>query len=106
MQFDRAFVAFEASPRHHVVIAYDTPSAKRRQKLARATLGYARRVQRSVYEGDLNSSELRLLESRLRLIVHPTLDDLRIYRQCARCEASCTRLGAATPPPTSEAMIA
>lgn len=50
------------------VIAYDTPSAKRRRKLAKLLEGYGERLQWSVFECRLQPHELRRLREGLNRI--------------------------------------
>jgi len=80
---------------HRIIIAYDTPSARRRRKLARTSLSYAERVQQSVYEADLSDVQLRLLSLTLGSIIDPAEDDVCLYPQCMRCAALSRRLGKA-----------
>ena len=84
-----------AATRHRVIIAYDTPNARRRRRLARASLSYADRVQQSVYEADLDEVQLRLLTGALAGIIKPAEDDVCLYPQCVRCAALSCRLGKA-----------
>lgn len=80
------------------MIAYDTPSNKRRRKLARVALSYAERVQRSVYEAALTDAQLRVLTRTLGSVADLGADDIRLYPQCSRCAALSIRLGKAMPP--------
>ena len=102
MRFDQLELNFDLSQspsleRHRIVIAYDTPSARRRRKLARTALSYATRVQQSVYEAELTEAQLRVLARTLGTICDAGLDDIRLYPQCARCAALRQFLGKATP---------
>lgn len=83
--------------RHRVILAYDTPSARRRRKFARTALSYATRVQQSVYEAELTDVQLRLLS---RTLSHLSCDedDIRLYPQCTRCAAMRACIGKAIAP--------
>jgi CRISPR-associated protein Cas2 len=60
------------------VIAYDTPSAKRRRKLAKLLEGYGERLQWSVFECRLQPHQLRLLREGLRRIATAE-DSVRLW---------------------------
>ena len=61
------------------IIAYDTPSDKRRRKMAKAILGFARRVQKSVYEANLDRNEyIKMLEN-IERVIDAKDDNVRIY---------------------------
>lgn len=67
-----------------VLITYDvnteTKEGKRRlRKISRACLDVGQRVQNSVFECNVDSSQLRVLESTLIGIMNPKEDSLRIY---------------------------
>lgn len=83
--------------RHAVVVAYDTPSNRRRRQFAKLALGYASRVQKSVYEAHLTDIELRILTKSFNRIALPAEDDVRLYPQCARCSELRQMLGKAVP---------
>lgn len=81
-----------------VVISYDTPDDKRRGKFAKTLLDSgAERVQRSVFEGHLESRDLTRLHSRLARIHDPEEDSIRIYTLCATCRPRTLFMGRATP---------
>ncbi len=63
----------------YVVVAYDIESNARRQRLVRLLGGFGERVQRSVFECDLNGRELSQLIARLRRFAQPE-DAIRVYR--------------------------
>jgi CRISPR-associated protein Cas2 len=77
------------------IIAYDTPSSKRRRKLAQLLEGYGCRVQWSVFECRLQRAEIQVLVARLKRLVHAKQDRVRLW---PIPESSCARvieLGAA-----------
>ena len=102
MRYDQLDLNFDFNDladldRHRIVIAYDTPSNKRRRKLARTALSYADRVQQSVFEAYLTDVQLRILARTLTTISNPDEDDIRIYPQCARCASLRQLIGKAMP---------
>lgn len=68
-----------------VMLAYDTPSDRRRRRLAKLIVGHVPRVQQSVYQGDLSPLELRLLRKAIEAIVNREQDRLLITPLCVRC---------------------
>ncbi len=80
---------------HRVMIAYDTPSNRRRRKLARAITAYAPRIQQSVYQGDLTAIELRLLLKTIECLAQAEEDRLVVTPLCSRCAAGQTWVGPA-----------
>ena len=83
------------------LLAYDIPSDKRRQKLARLCEAVADRVQYSVFEAYLTPAELEKLLKKAGRVMEEREDSLRIYSLCAACrERVQTRgQGRVTPPP-------
>lgn len=76
----------------YVVVAYDIESNARRQRLVRLLEGFGERVQRSVFECDLNGRELGLLLERLRRFARPE-DAIRVYRLPPHVAAATLVLG-------------
>ena len=70
------------------VIAYDSPSNKRRRKLARLLEGHGVRVQWSVFECRLRPGEIGALQQRLARLIQPDADSVRLWplpaTSCAR----------------------
>lgn len=79
----------------YVVVAYDIRDDTRRLRVARVLKNALERVQRSVFEGDLDSDRLELVEARARRHINEREDSLRVYSLCARCAASIRSYGTA-----------
>ena len=62
-----------------VLIVYDIPNDKRRNKLATFLEGYGRRVQYSVFECFLELGEMRELHQKLQTRVNEEEDNVRLY---------------------------
>lgn len=62
-----------------VLIAYDIPDTKRRNKLAVYLEGYGRRVQKSVFECFLTLEEMRVLHGKVQQRIKPEEDNVRFY---------------------------
>jgi CRISPR-associated protein Cas2 len=80
------------------VVAYDTPSDRRRRKLAKLLEGYGHRVQDSVYECWLLPHQRNRLVARLRAAMHPACDKIRMYPLCGKDVADVLCCGLGGPP--------
>ena len=67
-----------------VVICYDIPDDKRRNRVGKLLEGYGNRVQKSVFECDLKPDNLSTLKLRLGKMIKKE-DTLRYYYLCAQC---------------------
>lgn len=77
------------------VIVYDVPEDRLRLQVAELLEGYGSRVQKSVFECDLEEGGAEELMARLERELRGTeRGNVRIYRLCANCEANCLGIGA------------
>jgi len=67
------------------LISYDIVSNKRRQRVAKILLGYAYRVQRSVFEGIFSRKEFEECIEKLIDVIEKDEDSIRVYQLCDRC---------------------
>jgi len=67
------------------LVAYDIPDDQRRTRVAGALEGQGDRVQYSVFEILTDPRALERLLERLRAILDPQQDRLRLYPLCAAC---------------------
>lgn len=81
----------------YVVFAYDVRDDARRFRVARILRSSLERVQKSVFEGEIDDERLRVLEARARRHLNEREDSLRVYPFCARC-AVAIRVCGTTPP--------
>ena len=80
------------------LIAYDISVDARRTKLAELLEGFGQRVQRSVFECDLNEREYQVLERKMkRMLKLEEGDNVRIYRLCGTCAGNVIVLGDGPP---------
>lgn len=83
------------------LITYDIPNDKRRNKIASILQDFGKRVQFSVFEVWLEDAHKRDLIKRLRAILQPSEDSVRIYWLCGMCRQRVETLGQGdkvTPP--------
>jgi CRISPR-associated protein Cas2 len=78
-----------------VVIAYDTPSDKRRRHIVKILMDYGNRVQYSVFEAKLPQELLIEMRLRLERVIDQTEDSIRIYKLCETCLRSIKLQGTA-----------
>ena len=76
-----------------VVIAYDTPSNRRRRKMARIADDFGCRIQKSIFQGWLNRDMRHNLIKKLEQIVDKKEDSIFIIPVCARCRQQLVALG-------------
>lgn len=76
------------------VISYDISIDKRRNKLAKLLEGAGQRVQYSVFECDLTTTQYRKIETRINKLIRPTEgDSVRIYTVCHDCRQQTRLIG-------------
>jgi len=69
-----------------VLISYDIKKDKTRTRLAKKLLDFGPRVQKSVFEADINDKELEKLQQLLGAVELGKEDSVRLYRLCAECK--------------------
>jgi len=67
-----------------VVVCYDISSDRRRNKVGKILEGFGTRVQKSVFECDLQLKHLQKLKQRLAKVLKDE-DSVRYYYLCAEC---------------------
>ncbi len=67
-----------------VVVCYDIRSDQRRNKVGKILEGFGTRVQKSVFECDLQLKHLQKLKQRLTKVLGDE-DSVRYYYLCANC---------------------
>ena len=89
-----------------ILVSYDIPVDKRRNKIAQILEDYGTRVQYSVFECDLSARQIDKLIKELTEVMNEAEDSLRLYRLCADCVKTIKALGQAEPPqPTPDVFI-
>ena len=88
-----------------ILVIYDIPNNKRRQKLSNFLEGYGRRVQRSAFECFLTLSEMKKLYEQLTKLVIPAEDDVRLYWINADSMSRTLTLGSRPPQRPPDAYV-
>ncbi len=68
-----------------LVISYDVVDDKRRLKVAKLLTDFGQRVQKSVFECDLDDRRFLALKQKLEKVIHHEEDSVRYYLLCGRC---------------------
>lgn len=87
------------------MVAYDIRDDTRRLRVVRVLKNALERVQKSVFEGDLDGDRLELLEARARRHIDQREDNLRVYILCARCAGAIRSYGASAAPEDPDVLI-
>jgi CRISPR-associated protein Cas2 len=77
----------------HVVVAYDVIADRRRNRLAKFLRGYLDRVQKSVFEGEIEEKRFEPMRSGIEAIVDQEEDTVRIFELCGRCIGTIAIIG-------------
>lgn len=88
-----------------VLIVYDIPDNKRRQKLATFLEGYGRRVQKSVFECFISLAEMQKLYALVERRVKPAEDNVRFYWIAADALPRTLTIGSSGPEPPPQLYI-
>jgi CRISPR-associated protein Cas2 len=76
-----------------VLVIYDICDEKRLNRVARLVQSYGQRVQRSVFECELDKNSLTRFQQQLALIIDKDEDAVKFFRLCNRCWEKCVALG-------------
>lgn len=68
-----------------VVVSYDIVDDRRRNRLAKVLQDYGHRVQKSVFECELNETLFLKMRKRLESLINREEDSIRYYFLCNRC---------------------
>ncbi len=79
-----------------VVVSYDVVDDRRRNRLSKALKAFGDRVQRSVFECNVDQVELEKMVTRIRKLTDDREDTVRIYRLCASCKSAISICGYGT----------
>lgn len=68
-----------------IVVCYDIPDDKRRNRMAKVLEGFGSRVQKSVFECDLTPRQFDALKKKVKRAIKGEEDSVRYYILCAQC---------------------
>ena len=87
------------------IVAYDSPSNKRRRKVAQVLEGYGKRLQWSVFACQLRADQMRTLRWQLERRINAREDRVSLWPVAAQQVASIVPLGLPPPEPDSADFI-
>lgn len=67
------------------LVVYDIAHPRRIAKVAAILLNYGMRVQKSIFEVRLHEQSLEQMQRRLRKVIDPAVDGIKIFRLCEGC---------------------
>jgi len=76
-----------------VVVCYDIPDDRRRDRVYRLLKDYGTPVQRSVFECELKEKQYRQMRRELQAVLDPQEDNVRFYRLCRACRDEVETVG-------------
>ncbi|MCA1985285.1 MAG: CRISPR-associated endonuclease Cas2 [Desulfovibrio sp.] len=82
----------------YYLIAYDIADARRLQRIAKIMEDYGRRVQRSIFEAELDGNQFARLQARVAGQVDPEADGVKYFPLCDWCLDHVTCLGVGDDP--------
>ena len=83
------------STRMHYLVSYDITDDRSRQRIADLLLDYGDRIQKSVFEADLDADDLATILRKAEPLIAEE-DSFRIYPLCKACRAGLILRGSAT----------
>ena len=87
---------------YYLVIAYDTPSDKRRRRMVKVLKTYGERRQYSLFEARVTRDQLATLKSKLVKIVDEAEDTLAVYFLAPEALGKTFRVGHEAVKPLNE----
>ena len=81
-----------------VVISYDIVDDHRRTRLAKLLCDFGRRVQKSVFECNLDEKRLLEVKNKIERAIDHQVDSVRYYHLCQRCLPAVEFSGLGSPP--------
>ena len=88
------------------IICYDIADNRRRACISKYLEGWGRRIQKSIFECELNPAELRKVMERIDKDLDPDEDRCVAFRQCEGCTEAKLSIGKSIEPEWETVMIA
>jgi CRISPR-associated protein Cas2 len=80
-----------------MLIAYDISDARRLQKVAKIMKDYGIRVQKSIFEADVNEHRFKEMRKRIQSVITPEEDGIKYFPLCGRCSDTIITYGKDIP---------
>lgn len=77
----------------NMIVAYDIANPRRLLKVAKVMKDYGVRVQKSIFEVEVNEAGFREMRRRAEAILEPEVDGVKFFPLCDRCSDTLVTLG-------------
>ena len=71
-----------------IIVAYDIVDDRQRLRLAKVLTNYGQRVQKSVFECQLDDRQYLKMRKEIDKLIDPEQDSVRYYFLCGRCRGN------------------
>lgn len=88
----------DREPMYAVVLAYDSPSNRRRRRVCTTCRDVGWRIQKSLFEAHLFGDQIPGVVRRIRSVISEDEDSVLVVRLCASCRGQVLRLGRCPSP--------
>ncbi len=89
----------------YVVVAYDIPDDRRRNRLSKILEGYGERLQYSLFECRITKVQYLKMKERIRKAIRPDEDAVSFYFLCEKDVGKIERLGGRRPLPDGAIVV-
>jgi CRISPR-associated protein Cas2 len=89
----------------NMIVAYDIAEPRRLLKVARVMKDYGRRVQKSIFEVEVDEVRFRQMRFRVERIITPAVDGVKYFPLCGRCADTLIALGLCAVFPQEDAVV-
>ncbi len=76
-----------------MIVAYDIADPKRLNKVAKVIKDYGIRVQKSIFEVDVDKTVFEEMQLRIEEIIEPSEDGVKYYPLCEKCAGTVEIIG-------------
>ncbi len=77
----------------NMIVAYDIADPRRLYKIAKIMEDYGYRVQKSIFEVDIDEIQFRQMKARVEEVLEPKEDGVKYFSLCRRCAGTLIALG-------------
>lgn len=86
----------------NMIVAYDIADPKRLGKIARIMKDYGHRVQKSIFEADIDERTFAEMRRRVEFVLVREVDGVKYFPLCDRCADTLVALGVCSVVPLEE----
>ena len=86
----------------NMIVAYDIADPKRLGRIARIMKDYGHRVQKSIFEADIDERSFAEMRRRVEFVLVRAVDGVKYFPLCDRCADTLVALGVCAVVPLDE----